>query len=273
MSAAAPTFTPITSPANCPIYVEATPASDKPILFLIHGFMMSGAIWLDNVNALSQHFRCIRIELLGHGRAGAPDNPSAYEMASYVEAIDEVRRQVGAPVCRFCAHSFGAGIALSYGLSFPQFTKAIVFTNSRSALGTLKRKQGALEQMTDALRAQGRAALRAFPAHPKHMKEIQPDVHAALLADAEMLDPIGIANSMAITAKDSNMFDRLAQLEPRALLINGRRERGFQPAREQLQVQHPHLNILDMDAGHSVNAECPDAFNRAAIEFLLGHPD
>lgn len=269
MSDSGPLFQPLKSPRSCPVYVDTTEKSGKPVLFLIHGFMMSRAIWRENLRALSEQFQCVRIELLGHGRASAPNEPAAYQMASYIDAIDDIRHQTGAQSFAFCAHSFGAGIALSYGLERPEFTDGIVFTNSRSALGALKPKTSDLGRMKTALRTQGQTALKSLPAHPKNMKEIRPSVRKALIADAERLSPVGIANSMAVTARESELFDRLAGLTPPALLINGQRERGFQPSRDQLAAQHPHIEIRDMDAGHSVNAECPEAFNRAAIDFLL----
>lgn len=268
MSSPRPHFSVLPAPESCPLFVELAADNGRPLLFLVHGFMMSRAIWDQNVAVLSEHFRIARIELLGHGRAAAPNDPDLYEMTSYIEAIDEIRRDLGAVSCAFCAHSFGAGIALSYGLAYPQFTSAIVFTNSRSALGTLKSQPGDLQRMTAALRDNGEAALRAFPFHPKHMTEIRPSVQVALVKDAELISPIGIANAMSVTARASNLFDRLADLLPPALLINGRREHGFQAAREQLAAQYKNIEIHDFDAGHSVNAEMPEAFNAAALEFL-----
>jgi pimeloyl-ACP methyl ester carboxylesterase len=53
------------------------------------------------------------------------------------------------------------------------------------------------------------------------------------------------------------------------LLVNGKRERRFQPVRDWLEQTHRNIQIVDLDGGHSVNVECPDAFNRVATAFLL----
>ena len=268
MSEVPPSFHPLRSPQDCPVYVDATAPSDKPLLILIHGFMMSRAIWDENVSMLSRHFRCVRIELLGHGRSSAPDAAAPYEMASYVNAIENIRQQTGASKCSFCAHSFGAGLALSYGLEFPDKTNAIVFTNSRSALGALDNTPDELERVIQALQVQGQSVLDALPIHPKHMNELKRSVQTSLIADAELLSPTGIANSLSVTAASADLFDRLTQLKPPTLLINGTRERGFQSARNRLGAEHPHITIQDVEAGHSANAEHPEIFNERAIEFL-----
>lgn len=262
-------FQPLAYPQTCPVYVEATPPSEKPALVLLHGFMMSRAIWRENLAELSKHFRCVIIELLGHGRSGAPDVPAAYKMSSYLEALNDIREQLGTNTLSFCAHSFGAGIALSYGLAYPEFTDKIVFTNSRSALGSLQSKPGDIDRLKSALRSNGAETLAALPAHPRNMKKIKPNVREALMEDAKLLDPIGISHSMEITANAANLMARLSELTPPTLLINGKNERGFQPARTEVAEKHPNVTIRDIDAGHSVNAERPMEFNELAISFLI----
>ena len=266
------TFNTWASPSDCPVYVELADDNNKPLLILLHGFMMSRAIWMENLASLSKHFRCATIELLGHGRSAAPAETDPYQMSSYLNAINALRNEVQASSCLFCAHSFGAGITLSYGLAYPENTQGIVITNSRSALGAIKQNPGDLERMKYALRTKGREALQSFPWHPKHMNEIRPPVQDALIQDANLLDPIGVSNSIEITAADANLANDLHSLSPPTLLINGRKESGFQSARNKVAANYPHIQIQDFDAGHSVNAELPEAFNRSAISFLTSLP-
>lgn len=256
------------APSDCPVHVQLAEDNNRPLLILLHGFMMSQAIWMENLSALSTHFRCATIELLGHGRSGAPVETEPYQMSSYLDMINVLRSELGASSCYFCAHSFGAGMALSFGLAHPEHTKGIVVTNSRSAFGTMKQNPGDLERTKRALRSNGKETLESFPWHPKHMSEVQPSVQNALIQDAELLDPIGVSHSVEFTGAATNLVSQLHALSPPTLLINGRRERGFQSARDKVVARHPHIQVEDFDAGHSVNAECPDAFNQSAIAFL-----
>ena len=256
------------SSSDCQVHVELAEDNEKPLLVLLHGFMMSRAIWMENIPALSKHFRCVSIELLGHGRSAAPEDPEPYYMSSYLRVINELRRDLNAASCLFCAHSFGASIALSFGLAHPDKTCGIVMTNSRSALGAIERNPDNIKHMKSKLRKQGDEALLALPWHPINMNEVRPTVQEALKTDARLLDPIGVSNTIEFTAEAASVFDRLSALSPPTLLINGRRERSFQSVRNDIAQRHPHIQIQDFDAGHSINAECPEDFNRKAISFL-----
>ena len=59
-------------------YFEVEPNTGKPPLLLLHGFLMSGAIWRDNISHLSHTARCISMELFGHNRSPSPDAPESY---------------------------------------------------------------------------------------------------------------------------------------------------------------------------------------------------
>ncbi len=52
------------------------------------------------------------------------------------------------------------------------------------------------------------------------------------------------------------------------MLINGVKERKFQPTRDWLAQTHPAIRIVDLEGGHSVNVESPDGFNAAVRAFL-----
>ena len=255
-------------PDNCPLYAEAAAPSDKPVLVLLHGFMMSRAIWNENVEDLSKHFRLVRIEWLGHGRAGAPQTESAYSASVIIQTLNAFRTELGVDAWSLCAHSFGAGLAIRYGLDYPAHTRAIIITNSRSALGSLDTSSDDLKLMLAALETKGRDALENMPPHPRFMKNIPDDLKAELVEDAELISPDGVANLLSHTSAATNVVNELDRLQCPLMLANGRFERGFQPARKALQCNHPDLHIVDLDAGHSPNAEAPDAFNTATVDFI-----
>jgi pimeloyl-ACP methyl ester carboxylesterase len=51
------------------------------------------------------------------------------------------------------------------------------------------------------------------------------------------------------------------------LLLNGRFEKIFQADRDFAGRSIEGIEIVDLDAGHSVNVEAPEDFDRALIEF------
>ena len=266
-----PSFQALNTAVRTSLFVDASKHTDKPVLVLFHGFMMSRAIWNENLKELSENFRLVRIEWPGHGRAGSPEDKSAYQVDSLVQSLETIRKALGTERWSICAHSFGAGLAIIYALQHPEHVNSIVITNSRSALGALEGSRDDLERLWTALLTHGHDAIEKMPAHPRFMKNIPEDLKSELLSDAKLIDPTGIAMLLKYTSPATNVRNRLGDLKVPLMLTNGLRERGFQHLRQQLQVDLSHIQIVDIDAGHSPNAEAPAAFNAVTSEFLKTH--
>lgn len=67
-----------------------------PYLLLVHGFLSSRAHWILNLEELSAFCRPVVVELLGHARSPAPDDPLAYAPESYVAEFEAIRKILGA---------------------------------------------------------------------------------------------------------------------------------------------------------------------------------
>ena len=55
------------------------------------------------------------------------------------------------------------------------------------------------------------------------------------------------------------------------LLVCGTQEARFEPRRRFAEQTLPHLEVVEVAAGHAVNLEAADAFNQAAIAFFQRH--
>src|SRR6478672_7352834 len=114
------------------LHIE-THGNDGPHLLLVHGFLMSRAQWLPNLQALSEVCRPVVVELLGHGRSSAPSDPASYHPDAYVAAFDDIRRSLGVDRWWLCGYSLGAGLTIRYALTHPDRVFGHAFTNSTSA--------------------------------------------------------------------------------------------------------------------------------------------
>jgi pimeloyl-ACP methyl ester carboxylesterase len=61
---------------------------------------------------------------------------------------------------------------------------------------------------------------------------------------------------------------RLAENTVPACLIWGTKERRFRPLAEHAIEHMPNLERVELDAGHGMNMECPEEFNKAVLEFI-----
>ena len=249
-------------------HFDIDPDNGLPPLLLFHGFLMSQAIWDGNLDALRGVARCIRMELFGHARSPSPVASDAYAPESYFKHLESLRTDLGYDRWMICAHSLGASLALNYSLHYPKSVAGIVFTNSRSALSDPQDFPSRPPNLEEQLVRGGVEGLKTIPAHAQNMKYVPDKIQSALLADSLDHNPRGIAKTMLFTASKLNVRHRFHEISAPTLLINGTRERKFQPLRQWAEQSRPDLKIVDLDGGHSVNAEAPGSFNSHASQFI-----
>jgi pimeloyl-ACP methyl ester carboxylesterase len=245
---------------------------DKPPLLLVHGMLSSRNHWHPNLS-LAKTFRLIRVELPAHGCSPSPEDPGVYTPDALVESIERLREHLAVERWALCGQSFGAGITLRYALAHPERVTAQVFTNGNAAFRSLwsedrKRQHAATIAR---IRTEGLVVLHELPFHPARARRFPPDVHAVLAADADRVNPKGIAMLFEHATPHLSVKERFTLTRPPTLLVNGRWEKAFQPVRDWIAEAAPTVEIVDLDGGHSINIERPEAFNAAASAFLLRH--
>jgi pimeloyl-ACP methyl ester carboxylesterase len=255
-----------------PLHVEVHPGAGPPLL-LVHGICSSRAQWRPNLAALAAFSTPVVVELLGHGRSQSPPDPAEYRVEAYIDRFEQIRRDLGAARWAICGQSFGAGLTLNYALACPDRISAQIFTNSGSGLGPSRAplSDEARDHHIATVESRGRSVLEAMAFYPKPTGRLAPEVEDELVRDAELISLGGIARSTAVTAPGLSATDRLGQIRAPTLLVNGRREKRFQPLRDMAAKALPGLEVVDLEGGHPVNLDCADGFNAAAAEFLGRH--
>lgn len=103
----------------------------NPPIVLVHGYCGGSALWLHNIDSLSNTNPLYAIDLIGFGRSSRPAfsaDPIVAE-AQFVESIEDWRKEVGLSDMILIGHSFGAFIATSYALKYPQKTKSVILVD------------------------------------------------------------------------------------------------------------------------------------------------
>jgi pimeloyl-ACP methyl ester carboxylesterase len=245
-----------------------------PLVLLVHGFLMSRAQWLRNTADLGQVCRPVVVELWGHGRSPAPDDPAAYAPDALVQALDDIRGELGEAQWLLCGYSLGAALTLRYVLNFPDRVLAHAWTNSTSALADSTQQQTWREQgiaSRNRFITEGIPAIERIAVHPRHAKHLPTDVKAPLLVDAAGHIPLGIANIMAYTTPELSVRGRIAENSRPALLIQGQRETRFNTFADHARAHMPMLDVQQLNTGHGVNMEDAPGFNAALTAFIRRH--
>jgi 2-succinyl-6-hydroxy-2,4-cyclohexadiene-1-carboxylate synthase len=252
------------------MHVEVHGSGGKPHLLLVHGICSSRAQWRPNLESLAEVATPVVIELLGHGRSESPSDPDAYTVEAYIERFEALRSQLGVRQWAVCGQSFGAGLTMNYALACPDRVRRQIFTNSNSALRAPAPPLSRYDQLIRAAAfvKRGRAGLEAMAFYPKRTGRLAPKIEDELVHDAERISLSGMALTIAVTVGGLSVADRLADIATPTLLVNGRREKVFQAARDLAAASIREIEIVDLEGGHPVNLDCAEAFNAAVKDFL-----
>lgn len=72
-------------------------------LLFVHGYTCSGTDWLGQIDALSSNYRCVTLDLPGHGESTAEPIPTMFALG---EAVNKVKSSIGGNVV-LIGHSLG----------------------------------------------------------------------------------------------------------------------------------------------------------------------
>lgn len=250
------------------MYVEEQgPQGGEPILFL-HGSMVAGWMWTDQVAALSATHRTIVPDLPGLGRSGS-ETWSSFAGAAETVGLDLASRSPdGAHVVGL---SLGGIVALNLAISRPELCRSLLVSGVPAAamsgsLRLVNRAMAAIYGTSLGARVIG----RGFGIPDDESME-------AFVATAKATDPSAIR---AIVAEVSSkpLPDRLETIPVPTLAVVG--EKDTELARDAvplLVATIPEARGAQVPGvGHQWNAEAPELFTemvRTWVDDAAVHPD
>ena len=239
---------------------------DGPALVLIEGAGLDLRMWEDQVEPLARSYRVIRYDVRGWGRS-----PSTREPFQHHEDLYELLRQLGVDRAHLVGLSLGARIAMDLCLEHPEVVRCLVLSGpglsgfkwppDRSMLPMIE-AIGANDLIGAAdcwLEHDYMAAAMELPHLRDRLRSLaQENSHIyRKLPDVEIeLEPPAI--------------DRLSEIRVPTLLLVGTRDvPDIQTIADLLTTEVADLTRIDFeDAGHVLNMEQSERFNREVLAFL-----
>ncbi len=130
-------FDDASSPTSCRIESADGPSlnyvdwggADKPAIVFIHGFLQQARTWDFTCLALRSHFRCISLDLRGHGESGrpaAPDFTTHYYLSDLRRLLAHMRDEMGIARFGLCGLSLGGQLSYLYASENPDAVTAVI---------------------------------------------------------------------------------------------------------------------------------------------------
>jgi len=122
-----PTLIPKTISINGHIIFYIVKGEGEPVL-LIHGFGAGIWVWEKQIDFLSQFYRVVALDLIGHGYSDRPqiENRSQPSISFFKDFMDGAGIDQATPI----GNSMGGGLACATALFFPEKVKRLILIDS-----------------------------------------------------------------------------------------------------------------------------------------------
>ena len=104
-------------------------SESKPAIVFIHGFLQQARTWDFTCLALRSRFRCISLDLRGHGDSGRPDEPdysTHYYLSDLRRLLGHLSDEMGIERFGLCGLSLGGSLSYIYASENADVVNAIV---------------------------------------------------------------------------------------------------------------------------------------------------
>lgn len=256
---------------GCNMAYEEHGTGQNTVLFL-HDLFFNGRSFNQQIVALRDRYRCITIDLRGHGASAVSSEGFGLEaLAHDVNQFIDVKR-FGA--CHLVGAGYGGTVAVKAALERPERTMSLTLIGS--ALGestktdTTTLKQRRLQIKLFGMRFATPAILRRAFSH----EYLHDPVHKGLIdhfrRELRQLDRHVIPRAISAYLARPPLLDELYRIRQPALIVGGTRDTVVSADDfSQLDNMIDRSTLVQVkDGGHAVHIEKPNSFNPQLLEFL-----
>ena len=256
---------------------------DPPDTLLLHGVGGMGRMWDRMADAVDGRLRLIAPDARGHGDSVKPPvTPTSYAPEAFVADAAAILDAFGLDRVFLVGHSMGGGHAVAFTLAHPERVGALVIIDIGPTLGA----EG-LERTTRLSTTRPELFLDRTDVE-RYLRETSPgysdDIYSHRLrwlfrrtgagyvwrSDAAALAQIlGVPQGEAADAPErARIWAELATIAVPTLIVRGTRSTylGEETAQRMLATL-PDARLLELDAGHNVQLDQPQALADAVVAF------
>jgi pimeloyl-ACP methyl ester carboxylesterase len=246
-----------------------------PPIVLLHGLGGSLYDWRHLLRPLSADHRVVAIDLLGAGESEIPEKED-FSIAAQARRVKGVLDVLGVPRTTLVGNSYGGGIALRLAQDWPERVDKLVLINSvcyaedvPTYVGLAKAPCAECVAEVLPLGKMTRWVLRGSYRTVEKLSDEELDTYIQELRAPGRRSAI-IRTVRDVVPPDTTEFEaRLKSIRARALLIWGTADETV-PVRlgRRLVRDLPDAQLIELDAGHVPNQECPDDVLRHLRRFM-----
>ena len=248
-----------------------------PMIF-VHEFAGEAASWAPQMRFFARRYRAIAYNARGYPPSDVPEDPAAY---SQQQAADDIRGMLDAlkiQKAHVVGLSMGGYATLHFGLTYPERALSLVVAGAGygskaderegfkrdSASIVEKFERDGMAKVAE-IYAMGPTRVQFRDKDPQGWQEFH-DLFAKQSAKGHALTMRGVQMQRPSVYE---LTDRMAKLEVPTLVMTGDEDEPCLDPSIHLKRTIPTAGLVILPkAGHTINLEEPDAFNRAVLDFV-----
>jgi 2-succinyl-6-hydroxy-2,4-cyclohexadiene-1-carboxylate synthase len=249
-----------------------------PPLLLLHGFTGTGCGLAEFSAPLATRYRCVRVDLVGHGTSAAPREVAPYTMERCTSQLAALLDALALPRAHVFGYSMGGRTALALACAYPQRVASLALVGASAGIEDPAARAARVrddEALADRIEREGLApfvdywmGLPLFASQARLGAEFLARAREERLAQRAH----GLANSLRGMGSGAQPWlgEALRGLAQPALLLVGELDAKFRAIAADLAARLAHASAqVIAGAGHAAHLEAPAACRAA----LLAHLD
>jgi pimeloyl-ACP methyl ester carboxylesterase len=246
-----------------------------PLVF-VHEFAGEVESWRPQVQFFARRYRTIAYNARGYPPSDVPDDPSAYSQERAVEDIRGVLDHLGIRKAHLCGLSMGGYAVLHFGLTYPDRAHSLVVAGCGYGSGDRDAFRRDSSQVVKRFEDEGMARVADWYSRgPTRVQFLDKDpkgwqeFHDRLAAGSARGHALTMQGVQMKRPSVFDLGDRMEALRVPTLVVTGDEDEPcLEPALfMKRKIASAGLVVLPR-AGHTINIEEPEAFNRAVLDFL-----
>ena len=258
----------------------------EPIIVIHGGPLLEHGYFLPHLVPLAETYQLVFYDQRLNGRSAGTVDSASVRIATFVDDIESIRRQLGARRVHVMGHSWGGQLALRYALAHGDRVASLILVSPMPPSTALWQAEGAaLSEQTTAADEEAIATMRATPAiaarQPEAIRELllltflpqfadraRAD-HLALMVPADYGERSRQFGFMMQDLADYDLVPELRRVTARTLVVFGDAEPALALTGRLLVDSIPDARLVAIPtSGHFTFVEQPEAFMQTIRSFL-----
>lgn len=256
--------------------LHAAMSGSGPPLVLLHGFTGSAETWAELRPALEVAYRVVAVDLPGHGRSSAPEDPERYSLDRFAVDLANALDQLGLERVAMLGYSLGGRAALQFAQRYGDLTALVLVSTSSGIRDDVARCERVASDVALAESIE-RDGIEAFVERWERLplwasQQVLPRGWRRKLRKQRMNnDPVGLANSLrgAGAGAGSAVPVVLREIVAPSLILAGALDQRYVEHGRSLESELPNSRMeVIPGAGHAIHLEQPEFLVTATTTFL-----